>query len=67
MFSDIRNNEKTHFARIHSEAFQTRVKNLISATDEPDTLYKKIEVLAKKKKTVQLQILCCPCCQRTWD
>ncbi|OCT65085.1 28S ribosomal protein S10, mitochondrial [Xenopus laevis] len=34
-------------ARIHSEAFQSRVKNLISTTDEPDTLYKKIEVLAK--------------------
>ncbi|KAE8586196.1 hypothetical protein XENTR_v10021588 [Xenopus tropicalis] len=41
------NNGKIHSAGIHSEAFQSRVRNLISATDEPDTLYKKIEVLAK--------------------
>ncbi|KAM8945427.1 small ribosomal subunit protein uS10m [Pelodytes ibericus] len=38
---------RTQSAGIHSNAIQSRIKELITTTDEPDTLYKTIEVLAK--------------------
>ncbi|KAM4771677.1 small ribosomal subunit protein uS10m [Rhinophrynus dorsalis] len=38
---------KAQAARISTNAAQSKIRDLITNTDEPDTLYKKIEVLAK--------------------
>ncbi|XP_053568335.1 28S ribosomal protein S10, mitochondrial isoform X2 [Bombina bombina] len=38
---------KTPCSSVHTQSTDSRISNLITITDEPDVLYKKIEVLAK--------------------
>ncbi|XP_075451853.1 small ribosomal subunit protein uS10m isoform X2 [Ascaphus truei] len=38
---------KTQSAGVHADSAQSKINDLITITDEPDTLYNKIEVLAK--------------------